>query len=93
MAKKYWVHYYKNFGNTYNLYWTDSPEMEEILPDGAEQISRKKALELARAEAWREKYDTGFAMATAYIYPTDCPLYPDLEAYGYRLESGRIWVK
>lgn len=93
MAKKYWVHYYKNFGNTYNLFWTNSQIMEDLLPDGAEQISRKKALELARAEAWREKYDTGFAMATAYIYPTDCPLCPDLEAYGYHLESGRIWVK
>lgn len=27
MKKQYFVHRYNNFGNAYNLYWADSPEM------------------------------------------------------------------
>lgn len=93
MKKKYWVHYYKDFSNTYELYWTNSPEMEEMLPDNSQQITRKKALEMARENAWREKYDSGFAMGSSHIYPADAPTDDHLENYGYSLEYGRIYVK
>lgn len=71
--RKYYVHYYRDFGNTYNLYWTDGLESEAALPDGAERISRKRAFELARRERDARKYDPAFSgYADSYIYS---PLY------------------
>ena len=93
MKRKYWVHYYKDFSNTYELYWTNSPEMEEMLPDDSQQITRKKALEMARENAFREKYDSGFAMGSSHIYPADAPADDYLGNYGYFLEHGRIWTR
>ena len=86
MKKKYWVHYYKDFANTYDLYWTDSKEMEEALPDGAERITRKEAFELARKNEELEKYNPSFAMGTSHIYPSTGP-------FGSVLEAGRIWIR
>ena len=85
MKKKYWVHYYKDFSNTYDLYWTDSKEMEEALPEGAERITRKRAFDLARRNSFYEQYNSAFAMGTSYIYPASGP-------FGSTLDSGRIWV-
>lgn len=70
--RKYYVHYYRDFGNAYNLYWTDGPEGEAALPDGAERISRKRAFELARDERERRKYNPSFGWyADSYIYPPE----------------------
>lgn len=76
--KKYYVVYTDNFANTYNLYWTDSAEMEKMLPDGAEQISRKEAIALAAREKRARKENPNFSgYASDTIYPAD---YDDAKA-------------
>ena len=68
--KKYFVHYYLDFANTYNLYWADNADMMAALPDGAEQITRKEAETLCRREREARNYDNAFAYhATSSIYP------------------------
>ncbi len=70
--KKYYIHYYRDFGNTYNLYWTDSEEMECKLPQGAERITRKEAEQFARSERERRQFDQSFSgYAASAIYPSD----------------------
>lgn len=70
MRRKYYVHYWKNFGNTYHLYYADSAEMVAKLPEDAEQITRKDALSLASAEKWRRKYNQSMSgFADVSIYP------------------------
>lgn len=67
--KKYFI-VRGNFGNVYALYWADSPEMEKLLPEGAERISRKEAERLAAAENYRKKHDKSFSgYADSAIYP------------------------
>jgi hypothetical protein len=92
--KKYYVHYYRDFRNSYSLLWADSPEMEAALPEGAEQISRAKAIELARAEKERQKYEPSFAgYAADAIYPADYNSDRDGDLYNdkrYYL-NGYIW--
>ena len=48
--KQYFVHYFRDFGNTYNLYYAECPEDFAALPDGAERISRRKAEQLCRED-------------------------------------------
>ena len=63
--KKYFV-LRGDFGNTYDLCYTDNGTH----PDGWEQITRKKAESLARAEAYRrrdEPYSSGYA--PSYVMP------------------------
>ena len=90
--KRYFVHYYRDFGNTYNLYWADSPEMENVLPAGAEQITRRQAEALARAERDRRKYDEYFSgYASDAIFPVDYPQDEDIRNdLRYELR-GYIW--
>ena len=90
--KRYFVHYYRDFGNTYNLYWTDSPEMENVLPSGAEQITRRQAEALARAERDRRQYDEYFSgYASDAIFPADYPQDKDIRNdLRYKLR-GYIW--
>ena len=59
--KSYYIHYYADFSNTYNLYWADSPEMVSTLPAGAERISRDRAFSLCRSERERRKYNPSFS--------------------------------
>lgn len=46
--KQYFVHYFRDFGNTYNLYYAECPEDFAALPDGAERISRVLCKTLCR---------------------------------------------
>lgn len=41
MKRAYYAHYYRNFGNTYNLYW--APDGEAV-PESWERITRKAAI-------------------------------------------------
>ena len=69
--KKYYI-VRGNFANVYTLFWADGPEMKAKLPENAEQISRKEAENLCRAEKERRKYDfasSGYASST--IFPAD----------------------
>lgn len=68
--KTYFVHYYKDFRNTYNLYYCETAEDYAALPEGAERITRKEALRLASAEAGRRKFDQSCCgNATSVIFP------------------------
>lgn len=68
--KKYYISYWRDFGNTYDLMWTDSPEMEKQLPANAERISRKEAIEKCLEELTARKNDPAFSgYASAAVYP------------------------
>ena len=91
--KKYYVSYYRDFANAYRLRWADCPAMEADLPEGAERITRKRALELARAEAQRSKEDfasSGYADDT--IAPAGCEHISLYNSQHYKL-VGRIWER
>lgn len=93
--KKYYV-IYGDFSNVYDLIWADESN-EQYVPEGAERITRTKALELARAESIKRKTDeNNSGYATQYIYPAEVLKVDGLcEDYmwnsrKYYLE-GRIW--
>lgn len=89
--RKYWVQYWRNFGNTYNLFYTENPEEESMLPGNAERITRKKALQLAREESDRRKFDGAFAY---YAPETIAPLsVEDIVNNSHYQLIGRIWER
>ena len=91
--KKYWIHYYRDFANCYNLFWTDSQEMEAELPEGAEQITKKQAFIKCRQENDRRRYDHSFSgYADSHIFPAgdDCACYDGSRDYYL---SGYIWER
>lgn len=89
--RKYWVQYWRNFGNTYNLFYTENPEEESMLPGNAERITRKKALQLAREESDRRKFDGAFAY---YAPETIAPLsIEDIVNNSHYQLIGRIWER
>lgn len=89
--RKYWVQYWRNFGNTYNLFYTENPEEESMLPKNAERITRKKALQLAREESDRRKFDGAFAY---YAPETIAPLsVEDIVNNSHYQLIGRIWER
>lgn len=69
MRRQYFVHYYKDFGNTYNLLYADTEEALKAVPAGAERITRKKAESLAADENRRRKFGPGYASNA--IWPAD----------------------
>lgn len=67
--KKYFV-VREGFENVYSLHWADSPEMEKLLPEGTERISRKEAERLAAEENYRRKHTpSSSGYADSAIYP------------------------
>lgn len=90
--RKYWIHYYRPFGNTFTLYYTESAEEEKHLPRDAERITRKDALKMARRESDTRKFDGAFSgFADAEIYPVNAPE-NIINDQRYKL-VGRIWEK
>jgi hypothetical protein len=86
--KKYFVHYYENFGNTYHLYYTETEADVAALPKGAEQITRKQAEDLARDERKRRENDQEFAHnADDLIYPPDAPDDARYDWYHYTIRG------
>lgn len=90
--RKYWVDYWRNFGNTYRLWYTENSDEEKLLPETAERITRNKALQLAREESDRRKYDETFA------YYADSEIYPisfagDIVNSPHYQCVGRIWER
>jgi len=64
--KHYFVCYTRDFGNTYDLCYTE----DGSTPEGYERITRKEAEKNARAEARRRKDNPNFAYyAPEYITP------------------------
>lgn len=72
MRRQYFVHYYKDFGNTYNLLYADTEEALKAVPEEAERITRKKAESLVADENRRRKADSSFSgYADNAIWPAD----------------------
>lgn len=93
--RKYYVHYYKDFANTYRLFYTETEKQIASLPSEAHRISRKDAERLAREERERRKYDPSFSgYADIHIFPADAPWDEDdmRESKEYVLD-GYIWRK
>lgn len=69
--RKYWIHYYKDFSNTYNLCYTETSDEEKRMEDkGWERITRKEAVNKCVAERRRRKEDAMFSgFADAVILP------------------------
>lgn len=87
--RKYYVWYYRDFGNTFRLYYTRTPEEEKLLPEGAYRITRKEAIYMARNEAWMRKADPAFSgYADDTIAPIGVSENELLRNYTLR---GRIW--
>ena len=80
--KKYYVNYYRNFGNTYNLISVEQSDAADLaafkkLTASAdyERITLKEAEALCKAERDRSKYDPAFS---GYA---DSTIVPAAEAY------------
>ena len=78
--KKYYVHYYMDFSNAYNLAWAGTPEQIKPAEDrGYEQITRKEAEHLCAKEIEARRDDPAFSgFASTVILPIDF----DYDRYG-----------
>ena len=72
--KQYYVRYYKDFGNTYNLAWAETPDQIKMAEDaGYQKITRREAEKLCAAENDRRKHDQSFSgYADNVILPIEC---------------------
>lgn len=67
--RKYYVHHYRDFYNTYHLWYVEPGTPFEV-PPAWRQIARKEAIALAREETRRRKYESSSAgYADEAIYP------------------------
>lgn len=55
--KQYFVNYYRDFCNTYTLFYAECPEDFDALPEGAERITRREAEQLCSRENERRKWE------------------------------------
>jgi hypothetical protein len=86
--KKYYVRYWKDFANTYSLFYTENSEQEKLLPENAERITRKEAEQLCRDENYRRKSDQAFShFADNLIFPID--FNADVE---YAYDENRFYI-
>lgn len=95
--KKYWIKR-GGFCNVYELFWTDSQEMEEKtqVADWAEPISRKEAEHLCAEENARRKQEPNSAgYADNMIFPADYDADIEGSPIGNRkfCKKGYIWEK
>lgn len=71
----YYVHFWHDFGNTYNLYYAPSGQP---VPEQWEKITRKDAIRYCTDERHRRRADPAFSgYADAYIFPAFCGQLPD----------------
>lgn len=83
--RKYYVHYWRDFGNTYELYYTD----KEINRDGFERITRREAIRLCAEEKERRRTDPAFSgYASVTIKPYEYDYCPDGNAQN---DGADIW--
>jgi len=70
--KHYLVNYWKDFGNTYTLAWTEAGSAEEqaAIENGWERITRKEAIRLCVEERERRRTDEAFSgYASEKVFP------------------------
>lgn len=100
MRRQYFAHYYKRFGNTYNLLYADTQEELKMIPEDAERITRKEAEALCAQENYRRKYDRSMSgYADSMIYPVSMTemeqmyLHEDGSGRSKYYKNGYIWEK
>lgn len=94
MKKQYFVHYYRDFGNCYNLYYAECPEDFAALPEDAERITRRKAEQLCRDEKDRRKYDESFSgYADTIITPAAGDYWEEDTPNGYIMPRRKYGAK
>lgn len=87
--RKYWIKYTRNFGNTYNLCWTDGNDLHE---NEWERITRKEAETKAREERNRRKYDRSFSgFASACICKHGYDVYGDDTTYPVIVDTDKCF--
>ena len=96
MRRQYYIHYYKNFGNTYDLIYADTEDDLTLIPEDAERITRKEAEAFCSRENYRRKCDPSFSgFADNMIYPVGLDSYKRSDIYNdhrfYR--NGYIWER
>ena len=70
--RKYYVEYYKDFSNTYNLFYANNDTERDLLPEGVIRISRKMAEKLCAEEKGRRKTDQSFSgFADTAVFPIE----------------------
>lgn len=83
--KQFFVSYYRDFGNTYSLFYAECPEDFAALPENAQKITRKEAEQLCREENERRRDDPDFSgRADNMIYPAA----GDWDEYWYLDDDG-----
>lgn len=95
MRRQFFVHY-ANFSNTYDLMYADTQEDLDLLPQGAERITRKEAERLCAEENRRRKYDSGFSgFADNTIYPVGMTSEERMDIMNDRryFKKGYIWER
>ena len=93
--RRYYISYYKNFANTYDLYYAENTDEVRLAEEkGFTQISRKEAERKCSEEKFRRKYDPSFShFASIHIIPLALfDRLVDPEDVGYRL-NGYIYEK
>ena len=92
--RKYFVQY-GNFGNTYNVCYTENDAEEaHAIERGMERISRKEAIELCMRESARRKEDPAFSgyaptVITPFGYDDDWRNDRNMEKIGRLIERKR----
>ena len=81
--KKYYINYYKDFANTYDLCWIDNKEDEAAaIAKGYMRITRKDAIAKCTNERHTRKVDPAFSG------------YGSAEIFNFKIvESGRPYYK
>ena len=93
--RKYFIHYYRDFGNTYNLAYTDTDaQAAEAEANGWDRITRKQAESKCADENRARKTDpafSGYADSLIYPYGYDCDWCNDrhAEKVGYIIELSK----
>lgn len=66
--KKFYIQYYADFSNTYNLAYAETETEEKMANElGYERITRKQAARLCAAENERRKHDQAFSYYASNI--------------------------
>lgn len=87
--KKYYIRYYREYGNTFELRWIDNEEDEEIaIAEGFKRISRKEAIQKC-INAREEKRVNGFAYGSTEILPLN--IKPNSYISDFNTDDGYIY--
>lgn len=97
MRKKYYIYYWRDFANTFNLYWAYPGD---IIPESWERITKKKAIELINAYKDND-YGASSILPASFRTMSDMCIDKNFVCIGYVWEpkdecvqlSGYKWVR